>query len=171
MTKKQTSVLVVGAGPVGLCLAMDLASRGIDVLVAELRATGEPPSVKCNHVSSRTMETLRRLGLVAKVRAAGLPDDYPNDVVFRTRATGYELTRIPIPCRRDRYSATEGPDTWWPTPEPAHRINQIYLEPILFHRARETPGIRILNRTRVDGFRQDAAGVVATARDLDADTT
>src|SRR5690606_34698561 len=44
-------VLVVGAGPVGLTLAMDLAQRGIDVLVAETRFRGEPPNVKCNHVS------------------------------------------------------------------------------------------------------------------------
>jgi 2-polyprenyl-6-methoxyphenol hydroxylase-like FAD-dependent oxidoreductase len=171
MTKKQTSVLIVGAGPVGLCLAMDLAWRGIDVLVAELRATGEPPSVKCNHVSSRTMETLRRLGLVAKVRAAGLPDDYPNDVVFRTRATGYELTRIPIPCRNDRYTAKEGPDCWGPTPEPPHRVNQIYFEPLLFEHAAGTPGITILNRTSIDGFTQDGRGVIANARDLDTGAT
>ena len=33
----RTSVLVVGAGPVGLTLAMDLAWRGVDVVVAEVR--------------------------------------------------------------------------------------------------------------------------------------
>jgi len=30
-----TSVLIVGAGPVGLTLAMELASRGVDVTVTE----------------------------------------------------------------------------------------------------------------------------------------
>ena len=73
----QASVAIVGAGPVGLCLAMDLAWRGVDCIVIELRAAGEPPSVKCNHVASRTMEAFRRLGMVQEVRAAGLPDDYP----------------------------------------------------------------------------------------------
>ena len=34
----KTRVLVVGAGPVGLTLALDLASRGIDVTVAEIPA-------------------------------------------------------------------------------------------------------------------------------------
>ena len=127
-----TEVLIVGAGPVGLTLAMDLAQRGVEVTLAEMRAAGEPPSVRCNHVSARTMETFRRLGIAHAVRNAGLPADYPNDVAFRTTATGIEMARIPIPCRADRYIAKDGPDTWWPTPEPPHRINQIYLEPVLF---------------------------------------
>ncbi len=165
------SVAIVGAGPVGLCLAIDLAWRGVDVVVVEMRPAGEPPSVKCNHVASRTMELFRRWGLARAVRAAGLPDDYPNDVVFRTRATGWELSRIHIPCRTDRYDDVSGPDGWWPTPEPAHRINQIYLEPILFEHAAKSPGVRILNRTEVEGFEQDEDGVLATARDLDTDET
>jgi hypothetical protein len=78
------------------------------------------------------MEIFRRLGIAGTVRAAGLPIDYPNDVAFRTTATGIEMARIPIPCRAYRYTAKGGPDTWWPTPEPPHRINQIYLEPVLF---------------------------------------
>nr|PZN78579.1 MAG: monooxygenase [Pseudomonadota bacterium] len=168
MKTLSASVAIVGAGPVGLCLAMDLASRGIDVLVTETRRAGEPPSVKCNHVSSRTMEIFRRLGFVKEVRAAGLPDDYPNDVVIRTRATGWELMRIHIPCRRDRYTDKSGPDGWWPTPEPAHRINQIYLEPVLFRNAARTPGVRILNRTRFERFTQDADGVTVEAVDLDS---
>jgi len=161
------TVLIVGAGPVGLCLALDLAHRGIDVTVVEQRYAGEQPSVKCNHVSSRTMETFRRLGLVQEVRQVGLPDDYPNDAVVRTQATGYEMTRIPIPCRRDRYSDTSGPDGWWPTPEPPHRVNQIYFEPILFARVAAHPRIRILNRTRVEHVAQTSQEVSLRARHLD----
>ena len=82
----KTSVLVVGGGPVGLTLAMDLATRGISVAVVETRAAGEPPSVKCNHVSSRSMEIFRRLGLAQKLRDTGLPADYPNDCSYRTTA-------------------------------------------------------------------------------------
>jgi hypothetical protein len=93
-----TQVLVVGGGPVGLSLAMDLAWRGIAVVVAELRHRGEAPSVKCNHVAARTMEMFRRLGVAASVRDAGLPRDYPNDVAYRLTTTGTELARIPIPC-------------------------------------------------------------------------
>ena len=166
-----TDVLIVGAGPVGLTLAMDLASRGVRVTIAETRHRGEPPNVKCNHVSARTMEQFRRLGVAAAVRDAGLPADHPNDVVFRTTFTGQELTRIPIPSRRERYTATGGPDTWWPTPEPPHRINQIYLEPILLEHAASRPGVTLLSRTQVLGFEQDADGVTATALGLDDGST
>lgn len=164
----QTQVLIVGAGPVGLTAAMDLASRGIDVVVAEIRRAGEPPNVKCNHVSARSMEVFRRLGIVQQVREGGLPADFPNDCAYRTTVVGRELTRIPIPSRKDRYTATGGPDTDWPTPEPPHRINQIYLEPILFACAEAQRGITILNRVEVDRFDQDENGVIARARDLDA---
>jgi 2-polyprenyl-6-methoxyphenol hydroxylase-like FAD-dependent oxidoreductase len=162
-----TKVLIAGGGPVGLTVAMDLAWRGIPVLVLESRAPGEPPSVKCNHVSARTMEIFRRLGVVQAVRDTGLPADYPNDAAFRITTTGPELSRIPIPCRRDRYAATGGPDTWWPTPEPPHRINQIYLEPVLFAHAKAIPNVRIMNRIQLVGFQQHEAGVTAAAADLD----
>src|SRR5262249_41171080 len=167
----KTRVLVVGGGPVGLTLAMDLATRGISVTVVETRAAGEPPSVKCNHVSARSMEIFRRLGLAQKLRDTGLPADYPNDCAYRTRATGIELSRILIPCRRDRYTATGGPDTDWPTVEPPHRINQIYLEPVLFEHAASIDGLQILNRTEFESFSEQSDGIVATVRNLDSGTT
>ena len=167
MQQLNRSVAIIGAGPVGLCLALDLAWRGVDCVVVERRRAGEPPSVKCNHVASRTMEAFRRLGFVQDVRAAGLPDDYPNDVVVRTRASGYELMRIHIPCRLDRYTDRSGPDGAWPTPEPAHRINQIFLEPVLFETARRAGGVTILNQTEFTSFEQEEAGVTVHASDLD----
>jgi 2-polyprenyl-6-methoxyphenol hydroxylase-like FAD-dependent oxidoreductase len=164
-------VLVVGGGPVGLSLAMDLARRGVGVTLAETRAAAEPSSVRCNYVSARTMEIFRRLGVAGAVRDAGLPADYPNDVAFRTTATGIEMARIPIPCHAERYNTTDGPDTWWPTPEPPHRINQIYPEPVLFAYAAVMPGLRILNRTRVLDFVQPENEVLAIGLDLESGLT
>ncbi len=163
----KTSVLVIGAGPVGLTMAMDLAWRGIEVTVVEMRQRGEPPSVKCNHVSARSMEIFRRLGVARAIRDTGLPADYPNDAAFRTTTTGIEFGRIPIPCRADRYTAKGGPDTWWPTPEPPHRINQLFLEPVLFAHAASLPGVTILNRACLADFDQSPEQVTAIVENLD----
>jgi 2-polyprenyl-6-methoxyphenol hydroxylase-like FAD-dependent oxidoreductase len=160
-------VLIVGAGPVGLTLAIDLAWRGIDVAVVEMRAAAEPPEPKCNHVAARTMEIFRRLGFAEKVRHSGLPADYPHDISYRTTFTGQELTRIAIPCRRDRFTRKEGPDCNWPTPEPPHRINQIFLEPILFAHAMAEGRIRIINRTAVEDVRIEDTFARVTLRDLE----
>src|SRR5689334_116461 len=110
MAALTSTVAVIGAGPVGLSLALDLAWRGVEVTVLEQRRPAEPPSVRCNHVSARTMETFRRLGFADAVRAAGLPDDYPNDASFRITFVGEELSRIPIPSRAERFTAKDGPD-------------------------------------------------------------
>lgn len=167
MQDKEADVLIVGAGPVGLTLAIDLAWRGIDVTVVETRARAAAPEPKCNHVAARTMEIFRRLGVAGKVRDAGLPADYPHDISYRTTFTGQELTRIRIPCRRDRFTMTGGPDCNWPTPEPPHRINQIFLEPILFEHAAGQRRIKLVNRTSVDDVAVGDLSASATLRDLD----
>src|SRR5215470_5741437 len=167
-SRLDTNVLVVGAGPVGLTLAMDLASRGVDVTMVETRRAGEPPNVKCNQVSARSMEVFRRLGIAGKIRATGLPAEYRNDVSCCVSATGAELSRIKLPSRAGRLRGEGGDDGAWPTPEPTHRINQLFLEPLLFAHAAAQPHIRILNRTQFEAFSQDAEGVTALARNLDS---
>ncbi|MCW6535344.1 FAD-dependent oxidoreductase [Sphingomonas lycopersici] len=167
-----TQVIVSGAGPVGLVVALDLARRGVRSTIVETRQAGEPPSVKCNHVAARTMEAFRRLGFADVVRDSGLPADYPNDCVYRTSVTqGHEITRIAIPARAERWTDFAGPDTWWPTPEPPHRINQIYLEPLIFAQAAAHPLITIRNRTELIEATQDDAGVTVTVRDLPSGAT
>ena len=170
MPSHDTDVFIAGAGPVGLTAAMDLSQRGVRVTLAEPRRFAEPPNVKCNHVSARSMEVFRRLGVAQALRDAGLPADYPNDVSFRTSATGIEMAHIHIPCRRDRYSDASGPDGWWPTPEPPHRINQTYLEPIALRHTAALPGVTLHNRTQLTGFMQDRDGVTVQVRDLETDT-
>jgi 2-polyprenyl-6-methoxyphenol hydroxylase-like FAD-dependent oxidoreductase len=160
-------VLIVGGGPVGLICAIDLAQRGVAVTVIETRYPAEVPSAKCNHVAARTMEMLRRLGIADDVRDAGLSHDFPNDVVFRTRMTGRELARIVLPSRDGRRRGERGDDTHWPTSEPAHRINQIYFEPIVRRHAAATPGVTLLNRHEAIELTQDEEGVTLTVRSLE----
>ena len=163
----KTRVLIVGGGPVGMTLALDLAWRGIDVVVAETRPANDPPSVKCGQISARSMEVFRRLGVANKLREVGLPADYPNDIVSATSVLGIELSRVLIPARGARGAAAVGPDTTWPTPEHTHRVNQKFFEPVLFAHVRDQSHVRILNRTEVDEITQNEQGVTAIAHDLD----
>lgn len=149
---RETPVLIVGAGPVGLTLALDLAWRGIDSIVVEQRGPEERATPRANHVSARAMETFRRLGLADDVRKAGLPAAYPPDVAWVTSMTGHELTRIRL---KPGDESGEGyADANWPTPEPQHKINQMFLEPILRRRAMDNPRITLLMHTRLDTFEQ-----------------
>jgi 2-polyprenyl-6-methoxyphenol hydroxylase-like FAD-dependent oxidoreductase len=155
MPQNDCNVFIAGAGPVGLTLALDLASRGLRVIVAEARQPGHMPTVRCNHISARTMEVFRRLGLAATIRASGLPGDYHQGVSYRTTTVGRELAKIRIPSREDRFTVRDdGPDGWWPTPEPPHRMNQIFLEPILVQAAQAHPLIDLRYETESLHFDQ-----------------
>ena len=165
--KFDTPVLIVGAGPVGMTMALCLAQRGIASVLVELRAAEVLPDVKCNHISARSMELFRFLGVSQDLRAAGLPDDYPHSVSYRTSTLGEEIARIHIPGRNTRLTDHSGPDGHWPTPEPPHRINQRYIEPILRQHVQKQALITCLFKHRVVAFHQDAQGVTAQIENLE----
>ena len=66
-----TQVLIVGAGPVGLTLALDLGRRGVRCTLIERNDAPQrlPKMERCN---GRSMEIFRRMGLADRFRAAGL---------------------------------------------------------------------------------------------------
>ncbi|MFJ9611958.1 FAD-dependent monooxygenase [Kitasatospora sp. NPDC101176] len=68
-TAVHTDVLIVGAGPTGLALAVDLARRGVDALLVE-RGTALFPGSRGKGLQPRTLEVLDDLGVLAEVRAA-----------------------------------------------------------------------------------------------------
>ena len=74
-----TQVLIVGAGPTGLTLAIDLGRRGVRCMVIEQKEAPQflPKMERCN---ARTMEIYRRMGIAERVRAAGLPAHCPMDI-------------------------------------------------------------------------------------------
>ncbi|MDH6573609.1 2-polyprenyl-6-methoxyphenol hydroxylase-like FAD-dependent oxidoreductase [Streptomyces sp. SAI-117] len=149
--KNQVEVLVVGAGPAGLTLAIDLARRGVRCHVVE--ATEERGvNPRCNTTSARSMEIFRRLGLADDIRRAGLPEDYPTSIHYRTTVSGEEIFRIDLPSSRDVLAGVGKED--WPTPEPQHRISQLYLEPMLEEHARQLPGLTLERGTRLVEFEQ-----------------
>lgn len=165
LEKPGDPIVIVGAGPVGLTLALDLAKRGVRSIVLESRDAEAPAHPKCNTVSARSMEIFRSLGVSQKVRKTGLPDDYPCDVVYAVRHTNKELGRLPIPSWSERFSSG-GHDAGWPTDEPPHRISQLYLEPILRDEAANTPEIDLRYSTELVSLSQTKDNVELTCRDL-----
>ncbi|MGC9438759.1 FAD-dependent oxidoreductase [Streptomyces sp. WG5] len=75
-----TDVLVVGAGPTGLALGVDLARRGVDALVVE-RAEKLFPGSRGKGMQPRTMEVFDDLGVLDAIRAAG--GTYPVGMIWR----------------------------------------------------------------------------------------
>ncbi|WP_063129778.1 FAD-dependent oxidoreductase [Nocardia fusca] len=163
--EKQTTahgdVLIIGAGPVGMTLALDLARRGIDVIIVEKQRADAAPRTRCNHISARSLEYYRSLGIATEIRNAGLPRSHPHDVAYVTSLTGHELTRIRIPASENTYGSVGYADSGWPTPEPPHRCNQLYWEPILREHLRTTPNIRTFYGTEITDIEQDLAQVTA----------
>jgi 2-polyprenyl-6-methoxyphenol hydroxylase-like FAD-dependent oxidoreductase len=148
---QQTEVLIVGAGPAGLTLAIDLARSGVTCHVVEA-AEERGVNPRCNTTSARSMEIFRRLGLADEIRRAGLPGDYPTSIQYRTTLRGEEIFRIELPSARDILNGV-GKESW-PTPEPQHRISQLFLEPILERHAVQLPGLTLERGTRLVELQQ-----------------
>jgi 2-polyprenyl-6-methoxyphenol hydroxylase-like FAD-dependent oxidoreductase len=162
-TSKRTSVqhvpvLIVGGGPVGLGLAIDLGWRGIECMLVE-QGDGTIAHPRANAENARTMELFRRWGIADAVRDAGTPEDYPHTVLYLTALTGFEIARIERPGHGGRAPSAI-------SPERPQRCNQLWLDPILRERARGFPSVTLRLRCRFESFEQDGEGVAATVRDL-----
>jgi 2-polyprenyl-6-methoxyphenol hydroxylase-like FAD-dependent oxidoreductase len=92
----RTPVLIVGGGPVGLGLAIDLGWRGIECLLVE-QGDGTIAHPRANAENARTMEFFRRWGIADRVREAGTPGDFPHTVLYLTALTGFEIARFERP--------------------------------------------------------------------------
>jgi NADPH-dependent 2,4-dienoyl-CoA reductase/sulfur reductase-like enzyme len=72
---EQVDVLVVGAGPVGLSAAIELAGRGVDVAVVDRARTATLVRAGAMGHASRVVEHFRRWGVLQLIRRDGIPDD------------------------------------------------------------------------------------------------
>ncbi len=151
-------IIIAGAGPVGMTVALELARRGVRSVLVNDRP-GPSPEPKANATSPRSMEHFRRLGVAARIRELGLPPDYPANVTYFTRLTGYELARLKLPPWAEGLAETRRGAGPWAAPEPAHRASQIYVERALFERLHDFPLIERRHGWRFLEFRDDGERV------------
>jgi len=150
-------VIVVGAGPVGLCAAIDLAQRGVPVvLLDDADRIGEGSRGIC--YAKRTLEILDRLGVAETCLEKGVT--WKLGKVFQRDDQLYAFDLLP---------------------EDGHKmpafinLQQYYLEHALVERAAELPHLDLRWRNKVIGLKRRNDGVTLTIEtpegpyDLDAD--
>lgn len=165
----ETSILIVGGGPVGLTLALDLAARGQKCVVVEER-TAPTQHPKATLLGARSMEYFRRWGLDEAIYDAAIDRDKPYHILFTTRLAGQEIDRFTSPSlnetrTRDPAIIARFKELAW-SPYAKTQIGQQALEPVLVERAKTEPLIDLRHGWRFEGFSQDAAGVTGEMTEL-----
>jgi 2-polyprenyl-6-methoxyphenol hydroxylase-like FAD-dependent oxidoreductase len=164
-----TQVLIVGAGPVGLSLAVDLGQRGIRTILIEKRS-GPAFLPKMERVNARTMEIYRRMGLAKKVRAAGLDRNVPMDVYIVLDLTKPPLLRLPYPSVAEAEASIRATTDGTAPLEPYQLISQYTLEPLLKREAEALPSVGLRWSTEYLSHEQDPDGVTTTVRTVNGGT-
>ena len=85
------------------------------------------------------MEHYRRLGFAEKVRAQGLPPDYPTDIAYFTRYSKHELARFSLPSARAAREMVRTLTGSWSAAELPHRVSQMFVEAVLRAEAAACP--------------------------------
>ncbi|MEU9189969.1 FAD-dependent oxidoreductase [Streptomyces sp. NPDC048484] len=143
-----TDVLIVGAGPTGLALAVDLARRGTHALVVE-RADALFPGSRGKGIQPRTQEVFDDFGVLDALRAQG--GTYPVGMIWQDGQRQGEHRMF------DEVEATEAE----PYAGHALMVPQWRTQEILFARLTELGGSVAFGRELV-GLAQDADGVTAS---------
>src|SRR5262245_3284052 len=145
-----TDVLVVGAGPTGLMLALQLVRRGVRVVIVD-RHAGPSLQTRALGVQARTLEIYAQLGIVERALELGKIGTGAN-----LWAQGRKMARVPL--------GEAGRNL---TPYPFILIlGQDDNERILGDKLREL-GVSVQWSTELVGLKQDADKVVATLRGPD----
>jgi 2-polyprenyl-6-methoxyphenol hydroxylase-like FAD-dependent oxidoreductase len=149
-----TQVLIVGAGPVGLTLAVDLGRRGINCILLEQKPAPQflPKMERCN---ARTMEIYRRLGIAQKVRDAGFPREVPMDVFIVTSLIEPPLLHLPYPSVAQAQAEIARCNDGSMPLEPYQLISQYTLEPLLKSIAETLPSVSVRYGSEFLAFSQD----------------
>ncbi|WP_457255095.1 FAD-dependent monooxygenase [Pedococcus sp. P5_B7] len=156
-----TPVLIVGGGPVGFAVALDLGQRGIQTTIVEQDAgTGLVVLTKAGVLNERSMELCRRWGIAEAAKNVGFPDDHPRDVFYCTSLNnGFLLGRDALESTDDRRVPEQ-------TAEMLRKCPQFKFDPIIAEAAIATGMVDVMYSTKFRGMHQDDDGVTVQLEDL-----
>lgn len=161
----ETPVLIVGGGPIGLAVGLDLAYHGNRAILIEQDAgTALEVLAKAGGLNARTLEHCRRWGIAERVANWGAPQDYPRDTLFCTSLQGELIGRDPLPATGD---IGELPYS----PEIPRKCPQYIFDPLLARAVVERGLTEIRYSTHLEGLEQDSEGVTAHVRNLETEET
>jgi 2-polyprenyl-6-methoxyphenol hydroxylase-like FAD-dependent oxidoreductase/catechol 2,3-dioxygenase-like lactoylglutathione lyase family enzyme len=148
----EAPVAIVGGGPVGMALAIDLALRGVRSLVLELRSEAQLYPARANLTNVRSMEHFRRWGIADALRENDtVSDEVLRDVAFVTRLNGFQIERFARAYEWDERLPIASEVAEW-APHGA-------IEKTLREKMASRPEITVLFDHQVDTFTQDDWGV------------
>ncbi|MBI1778706.1 MAG: FAD-dependent oxidoreductase [Proteobacteria bacterium] len=164
MPSTNVDVVIVGGGPFGLMLAIELGRRGIRTeLFDEKQSTAFNP--QANATQARTMEYYRRLGIADEIRELGLTADFPTDIAYFTRYAKHELARFGLPSAREARDRVRGLSGSWSAAELPHRVSQKFVEHVLLRHAKALETVTINFGWRLTGFSDVGDSVIAEVED------
>ena len=147
-----TDVIIVGGGPVGLGLAIDLAQKGVTSLVLE-RTTSLHRIPKGQNLTQRTGEHFRAWGIGKAVREASpVPPEFGNAgiIIYGNLLGEYSYDWFQRSAVREYYFADN------------ERLPQYNLEAVIQERVKDFPEIKFIKGAKVTDLAQDENGVYAT---------
>jgi 3-(3-hydroxy-phenyl)propionate hydroxylase len=149
MSTQEDRVVIVGAGPVGLCLALALARQGVASCLIEMMAAenflDQVPRAGTNHPA--TLEMFDAIGLYERLEPRGLIAPY---FAYWDRATDEEVARFDHAVLKD--------DTRFPYALQCERIKVIEEAMAM---ALENPMVEVRMRTTFESFEETPGGIVA----------
>lgn len=150
----QYQVVIVGGGPVGVALGVDLGQRGVSCVVIE-RHTELPRIPKGQSLTQRTLEHFYFWNCVDELRSARLlPPGYPIGGVtaYGNLASDYWFVQGSARNITQDYYFQKN-----------ERLPQYQTEKVLRERAAQLPNVKLMTGMTVKSFQQDDSGVSVVA--------
>ena len=164
-TASDFPVIIVGGGPTGLVLAIELGKKGVPCAVFEQNSTTSAfPKASAN--GARTLEHYRRLGIVQGIRRIG----FPHETAYFTRLVQHELARLRLAGMDSLTRDDAAPGSWF-TPELPQRMQQVRVEKFLHDHAAAMPGISLHYGWRVNAVQDTGDAVEIQVEDVNTGAT